>query len=358
MSTASLFAPIALGSVTLQNRVVMAPMTRSRAPGNVPNALMAAYYAQRADVGLIITEGTSPSADGLGYLNIPGAYSAEQAAGWKLVADAVHKAGSHIFVQLMHTGRVAHQNNLPAGAEVVAPSAIVAPGKMFTMQGELEHTLPRALTTAELPAVIQGFVDSAKHLVAAGIDGVELHAANGYLLEQFLSPTSNTRTDTYGGSVENRNRFVVEVATAVAAAIGGDKVGIRLSPHGVNGGMTAYEGIDDQYLAITKALVATGIQYVHVVDHSAMGAPPVPVALKRAMRQAWPRTFILAGGYDKASATVALVEGEADLIAFGRPVLANPGFVARLKGDLPLNAVDFSTLYSPGEKGYTDYPTA
>jgi len=353
--SASLFSSFAMGPFTLQNRVVMAPMTRSRSPGNVPGGLVARYYGQRADVGLIITEGTSPAPEGLGYMNIPGAFSDAQIAGWKGVADAVHARGAVVFVQLMHTGRVAHPLNLPAGCDVVAPSAVAAPGQMFTPEGQKDHPTPRALTTAELPGVIQSYVDAAKKLVAAGIDGVELHAANGYLLEQFLSPVTNQRTDGYGGDADKRHRFVVEVAQAVVDAIGGARVGIRLSPHGVNGGMTSYEGIDESYIALTKKLAATGLQYVHVVDHSAMGAPPVPASLKRAMRAAFPRTFILCGGYDKASATVALVEGEADLVAFGRPVLANPDFVARLQADKALNAVDFSTLYTPGEKGYVDY---
>lgn len=359
MTTPSVFAPVSMGPLTLNNRITMSPMTRSRAPGNVPNALMATYYAQRADVGLIISEGTSPSPNGLGYSSIPGAYSPEQGTGWKLVADAVHAAGGKIFVQLMHTGRFTHVANLPKGAEVVAPSALQAPGQMFTVEhGMQDNSVPRALTTAELPAVIAEFVTSAKNLVANGIDGVELHAANGYLLEQFLNPISNHRDDSYGGSADNRHRFVVEVAAAVAAAIGGDKVGIRLSPHSKSGGLDAWDGVDDEYIALTKQLADTGIQYVHVVDHSAMGGAAVPASLKAAMRAAWPRTFILAGGYDAASAEVDVVEGKADLISIGRPVLANPGYVARLKSGAKLNEVDYTTLYSPGEKGYTDYPLA
>lgn len=357
MTAVNLFAPYRSRSLELANRVVMSPMTRSRAPGNVANALMARYYAERADVGLIVTEGTSPSPNGLGYSSIPGAYSAEQGAGWRLVADAVHAKGARIFVQLMHTGRIAHVDNLPAGAEIVAPSAITAPGQIFTAQhGQQDHGTPRALRTDELKAVVAEFVNSAKNLVDNGIDGVELHAANGYLLEQFLSPKSNVRTDDYGGSVDNRHRFVVEVAQAVADAIGGERVGIRLSPYGVNGAVGGYDGVDEAYLSLIDKLAKTGIEYVHIVDHTSMGAPEVPTSLKRALRAAWPRTFILAGGYDKASANTAVVEGEADLIGFGRPVLANPNFVARLQNDTPLNAVDFATLYSPGEKGYIDYP--
>jgi N-ethylmaleimide reductase len=352
----SLFTPYTMGSLSLKNRAVMSPMTRSRAVGNVPNALMATYYAQRADVGLIVTEGTSPSPNGLGYSSIPGAYSDEQRAGWKLIADAVHAENGRVFVQLMHTGRISHQSNLPTGAEVVAPSAIAAAGTIFTPQGMQPHTTPRALRLDELPAVVAEYVHAAQNLIAAGIDGIELHAANGYLLEQFLHPASNHRTDAYGGSVEHRQRFVVEVAEAVVKAIGGDKVGIRLSPHGTNGDLATYDGVDDATVSLVKKLDAAGVGYVHLLDHSAMGGGAVPASLKAAVRAAWPRTLILAGGYDKASATADLVEGKGDLIGFGRPVIANPGFVARLEQGRELNAVDFATLYSPGEKGYTDYP--
>lgn len=356
---ASLFAPAHLGALALQNRIVMAPMTRSRSLGNVPSDLVATYYGQRASVGLIITEGTSPSPNGLGYARIPGAYSPEQRAGWAKVAAAVHAGGAKLFVQLMHTGRVAHPLNLPPGAEIVAPSAIAAEGKMHTdQQGPQPHPAPRALVTEELRGTAAEFVHAAKTAIAAGADGVELHAANGYLLEQFLSPHSNQRTDDYGGSVANRIRFVVEVAQQVADAIGGERVGIRLSPYGTNGGMHAYPEIDETYQALVAALVPTGLAYIHLVDHSSMGAPPVPASLRAALRKAWPRTFILAGGFDRASAEKALEAGEADLIAFGRPVLANPDFVARIQQDKPLNAPDFSTLYTPDEKGYTDYPRA
>ncbi|HEX7602580.1 MAG TPA: alkene reductase [Polyangiaceae bacterium] len=356
MPDLSLFAPAPLGALTLSNRLVMAPMTRNRAEGNVPNALMAEYYGQRAGAGLILTEGTSPSPNGLGYARIPGLYSEAQVAGWKVVTQAVHAKGGRIFAQLMHTGRVGHPLNLPKGAELLGPSAIAASGEMFTDQKGLQpHPAPRAMTEADLGKTRDEFVHAAKNAVAAGFDGVELHGANGYLLEQFISPNTNQRTDAYGGSVEKRTRFVLEVAQAVAGAIGGGKVGIRLSPYGVNAGMTAYAEIDETHLLLTKKLAATGIQYVHVVDHSAMGAPPVPDALKAAMRKAWPRTFILCGGFDRAKAEAALRDGRADLVAFGRPFLANPDLVTRLEKNLALNAPDFGTFYTPGAKGYTDY---
>jgi len=360
VSDNSLFSPLPLGSLTLQNRLVMAPMTRSRAvEANTPNALMAEFYRQRASAGLIVTEGTSPSPNGTGYPRIPGIWSAGQVAGWKGVTDAVHAAGGRIFVQLMHTGRVGHPLNLPAGAEILAPSAVAASGEMYTdAKGLQPHPVPRAMTEAEIRHAIQEHVTAARNALAAGFDGVELHGANGYLLEQFLSPDTNRRTDAWGGSVEKRLGFPLEVARQVAAAIGGERVGIRLSPYGVNAGMVAYPEIDETYRKLVPALATTGVQYVHIADHSAMGAPPVPAELRAALRQAWPRTFILAGGFDRDSADAALREGRADLVAFGRPFLANPDLVARLQRKLPLNPPDFATFYTPGPKGYTDYPTA
>jgi len=360
MSNDTLFAPTTLGRLDLKNHLVMAPMTRSRAVEvSTPNALMAEYYGQRASAGLIITEGTSPSPNGVGYPRIPGIWSPGQVAGWRLVTEAVHGRGGRIFVQLMHTGRVGHPLNLPAGAELLAPSAVAAPGEMYTdAKGMQPHPAPRAMTDAEVRRAIEEHVAAARNAIAAGFDGVELHGANGYLLEQFLSPDTNRRTDAWGGSVEKRRVFVLEVARQVAAAIGGERVGIRLSPYGVNAGMVAYPEIDETYRKLVPALATTGVQYVHLVDHSAMGAPPVPAALKLALRQAWPRTFILAGGFDLAGAEKALQEGRADLVAFGRAFLANPDLVARMQRGLPLTAPTFATFYTPGPKGYTDYATA
>jgi N-ethylmaleimide reductase len=360
MKELSLFEPTRLGPLSLRNRLVMSPMTRNRnTAANVPTALMAEYYGQRAAAGLIVTEGTSPSPNGVGYPRIPGLWSQEQVEAWKPVTGAVHAKGGRIFVQLMHTGRVGHPLNLPAGAELLAPSAVAAAGQMYTdAQGMQDHPVPRAMTDAEVRHAIREHVLAAKNAIAAGFDGVELHGANGYLLEQFLSPQTNQRTDAWGGSVEKRLAFVLEVTREVAAAVGGERVGIRLSPYGVNAGMAAYPKIDETYTALVPRLAATGIQYVHLVDHSTMGAPKVPEELKRALRKAWPRTFILAGGFDRASAETALREGHADLVAFGRPFLANPDLVERLRRNLPLNAPDFATFYTPGPKGYTDYPAA
>jgi N-ethylmaleimide reductase len=357
MSKDSLFGPVSLGGLALCNRVVMAPMTRSRADDNLPNALMAEYYGQRAGAGLIITEGTSPSPNGLGYARIPGIFNDAQIAGWRKTTETVHAAGGHIFVQLMHTGRVGHPLNLPAGARILAPSAVAVPGEVYTdQQGMQPHPVPHAMAAADVAITRGEFVQAARNAIAAGFDGVELHGANGYLLEQFLSPHTNQRTDAYGGTIDNRIRFVIEVARAVSEAIDGERVGMRLSPYGVNAGMAAYDETDATHVTLVHGLMKAGIQYIHVVDHSAMGAPPVPETLKAALRQAWPRTFIASGGFDRTTAETALREGKADLIAFGRPFLSNPDLVERLEKGLPLTAPDFATFYTPGPKGYTDYP--
>ncbi len=353
-----LFSPYTLGSTELKNRVVMAPMTRSRALGNIPNDLIASYYQQRASAGLIITEGTAPSPNGLGYARIPGIFSEAQVAGWKKITDAVHGKGGKIFVQFMHTGRMSHQHNLPAGAEVIAPSAIAATGQMYTdSQGMQDLPVPRAMTAEDIVNTKKEFMKSAINAITAGFDGVELHGANGYLLEQFLSPASNQRTDEYGGTIENRCRFVLEVVEAVGRAIGMDKVAIRLSPYGVNGSMVPYPEINDTYSYLATHLDRLGILYIHLVDHSAMGAPEVPLAIKQTIREKLSNTLILAGGYSKETAERDLQSGLADLIAFGKPFINNPDLVERMQNDWTMNAnLDFNTFYSADEKGYTDYP--
>lgn len=354
-----LFTSLSTPALELSNRVVMAPMTRSRAvDANTPNALMAEYYAQRATAGLIITEGTSPSPNGLGYARIPGLFNQAHVAGWKLVTDAVHAQGGKIFVQLMHTGRVSHAANLPAGAEVVGPMAMACPGEMYTdAQGMQPHSTPRAMTTDDIAHVVAEYAKSAQLAIAAGFDGVELHAANGYLPEQFLNANVNQRVDGYGGSIQGRNRFVLEVVRATVQAIGAHRVGIRLSPYGVLNSTGAYPDLEAQYLALTEQLAELGMVYVHLLDHSAMGTPPVPSELKFRLRVAFKGLFILAGGFDKSSADFALGAGHADLIALGRPFIANPDLVARMQAKSELNAVDMSTCYTPGPQGYTDYPT-
>jgi N-ethylmaleimide reductase len=333
-------------------------MTRSRAvDANTPNALMAEYYGQRATAGLIVTEGTSPSPDGLGYARIPGLFNEAQVRGWKLSTDAVHARGGKIVVQLMHTGRVTHLANLPAGAAVLGPTAVACPGEMFTdAQGLQPHSAPRAMTEADIARAVAEYAQASRLAIEAGFDGVELHAANGYLIEQFLNPNVNQRTDAYGAGVEGRNRFALELARAAAQAIGAERVGIRLSPYGVFNGTGAYEGVDEQYLALVGELSALRLLYVHVLDHSALGAPPVPAELKLQLRRRFDGPFILAGGFDRAGAEQALAEGHADLIAFARPFLANPDLVQRLRVNAALNAPDFASFYTPGAKGYTDYP--
>lgn len=356
----TLFSPFKLAGRTLKNRIVMAPMTRSRAIGSVPNDLMREYYAQRSGAGLILTEGTSPSPNGLGYARIPGLFNSEQTAAWKKVTEAVHAGGSAIFVQLMHTGRISHPLNLPQGAEVVGPSDISAASTpMYTdAEGMQPLPAPRALRTDELPDVIAEFVNASKLALEAGFDGVELHAANGYLLEQFLHPATNNRTDAYGGSVEGRLRFILETVRAVSLAIGADRVGIRVSPYGANGEMGAFEGLDETFTQLATELGKLGIAYVHVVDHTAMGAPEVPHAIKDAIRAAFGGTIILSGGYDAERAESDLAEGKGELVAFGRPFLSNPDLPQRMSTGAALTTLDPNTLYTPGAEGYTDYPPA
>jgi N-ethylmaleimide reductase len=352
-----LFSPTTLGPLKLQNRLVMSPLTRSRAIGNVPNALMVEYYSQRASAGLIITEGTSPSPNGLGYPRIPGIFSDAQVKGWKAVTEAVHARGAKIFVQLMHTGRIGHPNNLPPGAQVVGPSAVAAAGEMYTdSEGLKPHPTPKAMTEADIKTTVGEYVQAAKNAVAAGFEGIELHGANGYLIEQFIRPNSNRRTDSYGGPIENRARFALEVAAATTAAIGKDKVGIRLSPFGVFNDMPLYPEMESDYAYLAKKLNDVGLLYIHLVDHSSVGAPQVPQSIKDTVRKEFKRGLILSGGYDAARAERDLEAGKCDLVAFGKPFLANPDLIARWKTGAALNAPDMSTFYTPGPKGYTDYP--
>lgn len=356
--------PTHLGPLALANHIVMAPMTRSRAPGAVPNALMAEYYRQRAGAGLIITEGTAPAADGVGYARIPGLYDAAQVAGWRCVTDAVHDAGGRIFVQLMHCGRVAHPLNLPNGAEIVAPSAVAARAKMWTDQAQLQDMpVPRALGTDEVRAVVRQHVRSAELALDAGFDGVELHGANGYLLEQFLNPAANRRTDRYGGSVEHRARFVVEAAGAVAEAIGAERTGVRLSPFSTFNDQPRYPETFETYAHLAAALQRLDLAYLHLVDPTRPDSKPEVAETVAAMRRLFTNPVILNGGYDALPRIEdALGSGRAQLIAVGRPYVANPDFVERLRDGLPLTAGDPATYYAPGPNGladgYTTYPAA
>ena len=352
----TLFTPVTLGKLQLKNRIVMSPMTRSRATGNIPNALMEKYYSDRANAGLIITEGTSPSPNGLGYARIPGMFSDEQVKGWKQVTDAVHSKGGRMFVQLMHTGRVGHPANMAPNAKMLAPSAIAAPGEMWTdSSGMQPHPVPVAMSEADIAQAIAEYANAARRAIEAGFDGVELHGANGYLIDQFLNTATNQRTDQWGGSVENRVRFAVEVARATAAAIGADRVGIRVSPYGVFNGAVPDPKMDAVYLRLVEELNNIGLAYIHVVDHSSMGAPEVSPELKQKIRANFKGKYILSGGYDAARANADLDAQRGDLVAFGRPFIANPDLVQKLQNGGEIAAPDPSTFYTPGEKGYTDY---
>jgi N-ethylmaleimide reductase len=351
-----LFSETEFGRTSLKNRVVMAPMTRSRAVGGVPNDLMARYYAQRAGAGLIVTEGTSPSPNGLGYARIPGLFNASQVQGWRKVTSEVHRAGGRIFVQLMHTGRVSHPANLPDGARVLAPSAVGLSGTMYTdASGPQPYPVPEELSEKEIQQAIAEYTHSARLAIEAGFDGVELHGANGYLIDQFLNAASNQRLDSWGGSVGNRIRFAVEVARHVGEAIGFDRLGIRVSPYGVFNDMRPDAELDAVYERLASELGKLGLLYIHMVDHSSMGAPEVGLAVKQKIRTAFGGQVILSGGYDAIRAEADLVEGKGDLVAFGRPFISNPDLVRKLETGDALAAPDSSTFYTPGEKGYTDY---
>lgn len=347
-----------LGNTELKNRIVMAPMTRSRAINNIPNSLIAEYYAQRATAGLIITEGTSPSPNGLGYARIPGIFSADQINGWKKVTQAVHATDGKIFVQLMHTGRVGHSINLPTGARLLAPSSVTLPGEMWTDQeGMKAHSTPQPMSLEQVLETKREYIQAAKNAIEAGFDGVELHGANGYLLEQFLSPHTNQRTDLYGGGVENRARFVLEVAQEVSDAIGKDKTAIRLSPFGTYNDIQNYPGVDVMYGYLAEELNKIGLVYLHINDQSTGSKPEVLDLVEESIRKKFKNTIMLSGGYTLASAEEIISLGIADLISFGRPFITNPDLVNRFNKNLPLNIkLDAGTLYSSDAKGYTDYP--
>jgi N-ethylmaleimide reductase len=356
MATPSAFDSFRLGPIELRNRVVMAPMTRSRAygPGATPTELMTTYYAQRASAGLIVTEGIQPSVVGQGYPDTPGLHSAEQVVAWRAVTDGVHAAGGRIFAQLMHAGRVSDPALLPDNLSVVGPSEVSAAGQIYTHAGMKPFVTPHALADSEVTDTIADFAHAARNAIAAGFDGVELHGANGYLIQQFLSTSSNVRSDAWGGSIEGRNRFAVEVAKAVAAAIGAERVGIRLSP-GNTAQDIAETDIDEQYEALVAQLAELNLVYIHVLESE--GRRP----LTRTLRAAWPGAFIL----NPSTRTVptglselTLVEdGTTDLLAFGSLFLANPDLPARLAVGGPFNEPDRATSFGGDHRGYTDYPS-
>jgi len=317
---------------------------------------MASYYGSRAEAGLLITEGTSPSLNGLGYARIPGIYNSDQIKGWKLVTDAVHQHKGKIFIQLMHTGRVSHPSNFPQGAKLIAPSAIAVEGQMWTdSEGMQNYPVPSEMSEAEIQTAITEFAQACKNAIEAGFDGVELHGANGYLIDQFLNTVSNHRKDQWGGSVENRIRFALEVAKASVKAIGAERVGMRISPFGIFNSMAPDADMNVLYEKLVQELSDLGMTYIHVVDHSSMGAPPVSPELKAKIRQTFKGAYILSGGYDVVSANADLSENKGDLVAFGRPFISNPDLVEKLKTGKALVPPDAETFYTPGEKGYSDY---
>ncbi|MDX0312566.1 N-ethylmaleimide reductase [Sinorhizobium meliloti] len=358
MSAYSLFEPYELGSLHLSNRIVMAPLTRNRAgSGLVPSALAAEYYAQRASAGLIITEATQVSKQAQGYQDTPGLYTPEQIAGWRKVTDAVHAKGGRIFVQLWHVGRVSHVD-LHGGEAPVAPSTIRAETKTFVNNGFADVSEPRALELVEIPGIIEDFRKAAANAIKAGFDGVEVHGANGYLLDQFLRETANVRTDAYGGSIENRARLVIDVTAAVAREIGAHRTGVRLSPVSPASGIVPSSDEQPQFNYVVESLDALGIAYIHVVEGTTGGPRDARPFDFDALKQRFGNTYIANNGYDLELATSRLGEGKADLVAFGHHYIANPDLVERLKSRAPLAQMNPATIYGGGAEGYTDYPTA
>ncbi|WP_418317752.1 alkene reductase [Piscinibacter sakaiensis] len=361
--SSTLFDPLSFGSIDVANRIAMAPLTRNRADADrIPTELMVRYYRQRADAGLLITEASQISPEGQGYKDTPGIYSESQVAAWRVVTDAVHAEGGRIVMQLWHVGRISHQSLLPDGMAPVSSTSRRAQARTFTANGFEDVSVPRALRTDEMPRIVADYRAAAAHAIRAGFDGVEIHSANNYLLEQFLRSSINDRSDAYGGSIENRARLVVEVATAVAAEIGAGRTGIRLSPvTPVNGGG---QDTDAQalYLHLVEQLAQLQLAFIHVIEGQTGGprdvAPFDYEALRRCYKTAFPGgAWIVNNGYTRQMALDAVASGRADMVAFGKPFIANPDLVRRLRENAPLNSVDANTLYGGGAEGYTDYPT-
>jgi N-ethylmaleimide reductase len=365
----TLFDPLKIGDIQLANRVVMAPLTRNRSPGAVPNTLNAAYYEQRASAGLLITEATAITHQGQGYADVPGLYKPEALEGWKQVTDAVHKAGGKIVVQMWHVGRISHDSLQPNGGKPVAPSAIRAKSKTYLVNEDgsgtfAETSEPRALELNELPGLIEDYRRAARAAIDAGFDGVEIHAANGYLIDQFLRSGSNSRTDEYGGSIENRARLLFQVVDAITAEIGAGRTAIRISP------VTPANDSSDPnpqplFTYVVEGLAKYGLAYIHVIegatggarDHQQGDTPFDYAALRAAYKAAGGKAaWMVNNGYNRELAIDAIEEGKADLVAFGKLFIANPDLVERLKNDTVLNAPDQGTFYGGGAKGYTDYP--
>ena len=362
----TLFDPVQAGSLQLANRIAMAPLTRNRAPDAIPTALMAQYYAQRASAGLLITEATAISPQAQGYADVPGLYSTEQLDGWKKVTQAVHQADGKIVVQLWHVGRVSHTSLQPGNQAPVAPSAIRAHTKTVLLQDGaavfVDTSMPRALDAAELPGIVQDYRHAARNAIACGFDGVEIHGANGYLLDQFLKTGANQRTDDYGGSLKNRARLTLEVVRGIADEIGGDRTGIRLSP------VTPANDIHDDnpqqlFDYLVAQLAPLGLAYVHIIEGATGGKRELAerpfdyAQLRSAYRNAGGQgAWMVNNAYDKAMAEEAVESGGVDIVAFGRPFIANPDLVERLRRGAPLNTPDRATFYGGGAEGYTDYP--
>lgn len=359
-----LFTPFKAGDAELVNRVVMAPMTRSRATvGDTADALTAKYYQQRASAGLIITEGSQISVQGQGYLFTPGIYNDAQVQGWQQVTQSVHEAGGKIYIQLWHVGRISHHSLQHNGQSPVSSVAVKANNSTCYARNEngqpgpVPVSEPRALSVPEINAIVQDYVQAAKNAIDAGFDGVEIHAANGYLLEQFINGGLNTRQDEYGGpDPEHRLRFVLDVTDAISAAIGAGKTGIRLAPFGRLFDMHPFEGEEETWLLLAEKLSKRSLSYVHLSDQQTLGEQAIPAGFTDKFRAAFDGPLIIAGGFDKQRAEAYLQQGKADLIGFGRPYIANPDLAERLANDWPLNNVNRETLYGGDEQGYTDYP--
>lgn len=352
----NLFTPIEIGPVELPNRIVMAPLTRSRAgKGNVPTSLSALYYAQRASAGLIISEASQIMPEGQGYISTPGIHSAEQIEGWKCVTGAVHACGGRMFLQLWHVGRISHQSFQPGGALPVAPSAIQPKGQAFTAKGFEPIPKPRALELSEIPAIVAQYAQAARNAMDAGFDGVEVHGANGYLIDQFLRDGTNKRTDAYGGSIENRTRFLFEVVDAVTAAVGAERTGLRISPQNGQNDI-ADSNPQSLFNHVASALSGKGLSYLHVIEGDTGGVPVPPFDYPK-LKRLFGGIVIANNGFDKMRANEAIEQGRTDLVAFGKDFIGNSDLVARLYFDAPLNSSNRETFYGGGEQGYTDYPT-
>jgi N-ethylmaleimide reductase len=352
----ALFQPFRLGGLTLPNRLVMAPLTRNRATeGDVPGEVAATYYTQRASAGLLITEGSQISHQGQGYLRTPGIYTPEQIAGWRKVTEAVHTAGGRIFIQLWHVGRVSHTSLQPKGSAPVGPSPIRANTKTFLHEGFADVSEPREIERSEIPGILRDYEQAARNAKEAGFDGVEIHAANGYLLDQFMKDGSNRRSDAYGGTVENRARLTIEAAEAVLKVWDKDRVGIRLSPARVNDAADS----DPQALFshVVEKLDGLGLGYVHMIEGATQGDRHAADVDYEGLRRSFRGAYVANNGYDRGMATDAVASGRADLVAFGRLFIANPDLVERLRVNAPLNEPDRATFYGGDTRGYTDYPS-